>query len=133
MLTNKINTVLLHPVKKKKHISNILTVTKCTTIINQMKKILKPLIHRNILPTDPNKKIKFIIYYNRFKTSNLVIKYSSSPLIGVLQKNNVIYQFKCPLGDCISENNNIYVGSTLITLPRRLKMHLSNTSSIAQP
>ena len=36
MLTNKINTVLLHSVNK--HISNFFTVTKCTTIINQMKK-----------------------------------------------------------------------------------------------
>ena len=34
-------------------------------------KILKTLIHRNILPTDPNKKIKLIIYYYKFKTSNL--------------------------------------------------------------
>ena len=30
--------------------------------------ILKTLIKRNILPTDPNKKIKFIIYHNKFKT-----------------------------------------------------------------
>ena len=37
-------------------------------------KILKTLIQRNILPTDPNKKIKLIIYYKKFKTSNLVIK-----------------------------------------------------------
>ena len=43
--------------------------------------ILKTLIHRNMLPTDPNKKIKLIIYYN-----NLVIRNNSSPLIGVLQK-----------------------------------------------
>ena len=50
-------------------------------------KILKTLIHRNTLPTDPNKKIKLIIYYNKFKTSNLVIRNNSSPLIGVLQKN----------------------------------------------
>ena len=35
-------------------------------------KILKTLIHRNILPTDPNKKMKLIIYNNKFKTSNLV-------------------------------------------------------------
>ena len=47
-------------------------------------KILKPLIHKNILPTDPNKKIKLIIYYNKFKTSNLVIRNNSSPSIGVL-------------------------------------------------
>ena len=31
MVTNKINTVLPHPVNK--HISNFFTVTKCTTII----------------------------------------------------------------------------------------------------
>ena len=48
------------------------------------------------------------------------------------KKNNVIYQFKCPLGYCISENNNIYVGLNSTTLSRRLTMHLSDTSSIAQ-
>ena len=90
------------------------------------------MIYGNILPTDPNKKIKLIIYYNKFKTSNLVIKNNSSPSIGVLQKTNVIYQFKCPLGDCISDNNNIYFGWTSTTLLRRLTMHLSDTSSIVQ-
>ena len=94
--------------------------------------IFKTLIQRNILSTDPNKKIKLIIYYNKFKTSNLVIKNNSSPLIGVLQKTNVIYQFKCPLGDCISENNNIYIGLTSTTLSRRLTIHLYDTSSIVQ-
>ena len=55
MLTNKINSVLLHPVNK--HISNVFFYR------NQMhynyksdEKILKTLIHKNILPTDPNKK-----------------------------------------------------------------------------
>ena len=97
-------------------------------------KIMKTLIHKNILPTDPNKKIKLIIYYNKFKTSNLVIRNNSSPSIGVLQKTNVIYKFKCPLGDCISDNNNnnIYVGLTSTTRSRRLTMHLSDKSSIAQ-
>ena len=78
-----------------------------TTIITSL-----PLRTKNILPNDPNKKIKLIIYYNKFKTSTLVIKNNSSPSIGVLQKkkkkNNVIYHFKCPLKDCISENN-IYI------------------------
>ena len=95
-------------------------------------KILKTLIHKNILLTDPNKKIKLILYYNKFKTSNLVIRNNSSPSIGVLQETNVIYKFKCPLGDCISDNNNIYVGLTSTTLSRRLTMHLTDTSSIAQ-
>ena len=112
MLTNKKNSVPHHPVNK--HISNIFIVTKCTTIINPIKKILKALIHKNILPTDPNKKIKLvIIYYNKFKTSNLGIRNNSTPLIGVLQKTNVIHKFKCPLGDCISDNNNIYVETAI--------------------
>ena len=63
--------------------------------------------------------------------SNLIIKDNSSPSIGVLQKTNVIYQFECPLGYCLSENNNIYVGLTSATLSRRLTMHLSDTGSIA--
>ena len=50
----------------------------------------------------------------------------------VLQKINVIYQFKCILRDCISENNNIHVGLTSTTLSRQLTMHLSDTSLIAQ-
>ena len=83
------------------------------------------LIKRNILPTHPNKKdIKLIIYYNKFKTSNLVINNNSSPLIGVLQKTNIIYQLKCTLGDYISENNSIYVGLTSTTLLRWLTIHL---------
>ena len=48
--------------------------------------ILKTLIQRNILPTDPNKKIKLIIYHDKFKTSNLVINNNSSPSVGVLKK-----------------------------------------------
>ena len=53
-------------------------------------------------------------------------------MIGVLQKTNVIYQFKCLLRECISKNNNIYIGLTSTTLSRRLTMHLFDTSSIAQ-
>ena len=67
----------------------------------------------------------------KFKTYNLVIKNNSSLSIEVLQKN-VIYQFKCPLGDCNSENNNIYAGLTASTLSRRLTMLFSDIISMAQ-
>ena len=62
--------------------------------------------------------IKISTYHilNKFKNSNLVITNNSSPSVGVLQRTNVIYQFKHPLGDCISENKNIYVGLTATTL-----------------
>ena len=94
MLTNKMNSVLLHPANK--HISNFFHRNQMHYNYKSDEKILKTLIHKNILPTDPNKKIKLVIYYNKFKTSNLVIRNNSSPSIGVLQKTNVIYKFKCP-------------------------------------
>ena len=71
MLTNKINSVLLHPVNK--HISNFFYRNQMHYNYKSDEKIMKTLIHKNILPTDPNKKIKLIIYY-KFKTSNLVIR-----------------------------------------------------------
>ena len=42
---------------------------------------------------------------------------------------NYIYAYICII---IYDNNNIYVGLTSTTLSRRLTMHLSDTSSIAQ-
>ena len=122
MSANKINTATLQPINK-----NLLHFF---FYHNQMyynyksdENILRMLMKRNILPTDPNKKVKLIIYYNKFKTFNLVIN-NNPPLI--------IYQFKCTLGDCISENNSIYVGLISTTLLQQLTMHLSDTSSIAQ-
>ena len=76
MSTNKIKTVTLHSVNK--HLSKVF---RNQTHYNYKldEDIFKTLIQRNTLPTDPNKKIKLIIYYDKFKTSNLVIN------------NNVIY------------------------------------------
>ena len=80
------------------------------------------MIHRNIPGTEPNKNNK--IYYGKFKTSNLVIKNNSSSSIGVPPPKKVINQYKC--------TNDIYVRLTSTTRSRRLTMHLSDTSSIAQ-
>ena len=78
--------------------------------------------NRHFMPTysllDP---FEFPYYFYRIRGELIKVK-----------KTNVIYKFKCPLGDCISDNNNIYVGLTSTTLSRRLTMHLSDTSSIAQ-
>ena len=50
--------------------------------------------------------------------------------IGLLNRTNIIYLFKCPLGDCISKENSAYVGLTTTTLSRQLTMDLNNSSSI---
>ena len=39
--------------------------------------------------------------------------------------------FKCPLVNCVSKENNKYVGLTTTTLSRWLTMHLNDSSSIA--
>ena len=80
MSANKINTATLQP--KQKFIK-LLYCNQMPYNYELDENILKTLIKRNILPTDPNKKIKLIIYYNKFKTSNLVINNNSSPSIGV--------------------------------------------------
>ena len=60
-----------------------------------------------ILHTDVIEQIKVIIYYNKLRTSNLVITNNSFSYFGGFQRTKVIYQFKCSLGDCISDNKNI--------------------------
>ena len=94
-------------------------------------KALTNIIRRYITPTDPNKHLRFIIYYKKFKTANLVINNNSSPQINKLQKTNLVYRFTCPLGDCISNvQKSSYIGYTTTTLSRRLTCHLTEHSSI---
>ena len=90
--------------------------------------ILKTLIQRNILPTDPNEKLKLIIYNDKFKTSSLVLIIISPSWLEFWRKQMLFVGFR----DCVSEGNNIYVCLTSTTLSGRLTMHLSGTSSMAQ-
>ena len=48
------------------------------------------------------------------------------------KKPTLYINLKCPLGDCIPDNKDIYVGLTSTPLSRRLTIHISDTSSIAQ-
>ena len=82
------------------------------------------------LPILP-KKVRLIIYYNRFKNSNLIGSNNTSPSTELLDRTNVVYMFKCPLGDCVSKENNAYVGLTTTTLSGQLTKHLNYASSIA--
>ena len=93
--------------------------------------MLKTLIQKNVLSTDPTKKVRLIIYYNKFKTSNLIISNNTSLSTELLDRTNIRYVFKCHLGDCLSKENNANVGLTTTTLSRRLTMHLHDSNSIA--
>ena len=80
---------------------------------------------KNVLPNDPTKKVRLIIYNKKFKTSNLIISNNTFPSTELLEMTNVVYMFKCPLGDCVSKANNTYVDFTTTTLSRRLTMHFN--------
>ena len=69
--------------------------------------------------------------FTNLKTSILIISQNSSPFTELLDKTNVVYMFKSPLEECVSKENNTYVGLTTTTLSRRLTMHLNDSSSIA--
>ena len=48
-----------------------------------------------------------MIYHENFKILNLVVNNNSFPPTKIIEENNVIYQLKCPLGECISDNKII--------------------------
>ena len=77
------------------------------------------------------KKVRLVIYYNKFKTSHLIISNNTSLSTELLDRTNVVYMFKCPLGNCVSKENNAYAGLTTTTLSWWLTMHLNDSCSIA--
>ena len=86
-----------------------------------------------------NNKDKFCLYnlfkilssFLKFETSKLILSNNVSPSTGLLDGTNVVYLFKCPLGDCVSKENSAYVDFTYTTLSRKLKIHLNDSNSIA--
>ena len=46
--------------------------------------VVDDLIQKNVSPTDPTKKVRLIIYYNKFKTSNLIISNNNAPPMNFL-------------------------------------------------
>ena len=46
------------------------------------------------------------LYSKKFKTSNLIISNNTPSSTEFLDRINVAYMFKCPLGDCISKENS---------------------------
>ena len=92
------------------------------------------IIKRHLKPIEiQNKKIKFIIYCTKFKTSNLIVKNNTNSTNIHLNQTNVVDKFICSFRECLPENkNNCYIGYTTTALSRRLTYHLSENSSIKQ-
>ena len=71
-----------------------------------------------------------------FTTTNLkpptwLFLITLSPSTELHDKTNILYMFKCLVGDCVSKENNAYIGFTTTTLSRQLTMNLNDSSPIA--
>ena len=100
------------------------------------KQVITNILQRHIKPTEPQKQIKLIIYYTKFKTPNLIVKNNTNPPQTHLTQTNVLYEFTCPFWESFLENNitpNIYICHTTTTLTRHLTYHLPDISTIKQP
>ena len=97
--------------------------------------VITNIILRHIKPTESHKQIKLIIYFTKYKTSNLIVRNNTNSPNPLLTQTNVAYKFTCPFRECFSENNitpNIYIGYTTTTLSCRLTYHLTDISAIKQ-
>ena len=83
------------------------------------------IIKWHIKPIEKQKQMKLIIYFSKFKTSNLIVKNNTNSAKTLLNQINVVYKFICPFRECLLKNkNNIYIGCTTATLSRRLTYQL---------
>ena len=106
LLIPKLNISLI---KLKKHnVDNILNYKQSINLYYKTQfhskykideHILKNLIPKKCSSYQSYQKIRLIIYYNKFQTSNLIISNNTSLSTEYLDRTNVIFMFKCPLGD----------------------------------
>ena len=103
--------------------------SQMNTAYKTEERAIRDLILTNVKPTDENKRIDLIIYYNTSKTANLVMvnnmfkKQTKHKTNRHLQRTNVIYQFSCPEEGCRLLNRDKYIGATTTSLSKRLTMH----------
>ena len=86
---------------------------------NLDEQVITNIIRRHIKLTEPQKQIKFIIFYTKFKTSNLIVKNNTNSPKTLLNQTNVVYKFTGPFREYLSENNitpNTYIGHTTTRL-----------------
>ena len=125
-----LNTHPDHHDKNSKPI-DLFYCNQMTTHHKHEESTLKNIIKNNISTTEPETHIRIIIYYRKFKTSNLLVR-NSPPPPSPTGQSNVVYKFTCPLRACSSKDDAFYIGHTRMTLSRRLTFHLSSTSAISQ-
>ena len=89
-------------------------------------KALKTIVKRHCRPVSAGDKLKVVIFYRNPTTRSLVMHNNPTRDKSLLKDSNVIYSYKCSIGDCALRDNCKYIGYTTTTLSRRITMHLQN-------
>ena len=87
-------------------------------------RVMRQIIHKNIKPTDSNNVVKFIIYYQNKKSSDLVLK-NNTKAKDSLQTSHIVYKYICNNGNCAT-HPSVYIGMSSMKLSKRLTYHLSS-------
>ena len=89
-------------------------------------KVLRAIVKKHCKPTVSGEQLKLIIYYRSPTTRSLLMNNNPTRDKTMLKQSNVIYSYKCPLGDCALRQSCKYIGVTTTSLSRRITMHLQN-------
>ena len=132
-------TTALGELQQKENINNkdneegkTITIFYCNQINSNYKQdetCIRRILKQNISPVETDNKIKVIIYYNKFKTANLVLCNNPSKNRDKVAQTNVVYEFKCPFRNSDSCLNSTYIGQTTTSLSRRLTCHITDKNS----
>ena len=86
-------------------------------------RIIKEIITNNVVTANNSNRLKFIIYYQNKRASNLVMCNNPNPKPPTLQQSGLVYMFKCALPHSKVES---YIGLTQAKLSDRLIAHTYN-------
>ena len=87
---------------------------------------LRAIVRRHCKPVSAGDQLKLIVFYRNPTTRSLLMINNPTAEKSLLKQSNIIYCYKCVIGDCALRNNCKYIGHTTTTLSRRITMHLQN-------
>ena len=88
--------------------------------------VLRAIVKKHCKTVNPGDQLKLIIYYRNPTTRSLLMNNNPSRDKSMLKQSNVIYSYRCTIGDCALRPSCKYIGFTTTSLSRRLTMHIQN-------
>ncbi|XP_064079522.1 uncharacterized protein LOC135196612 [Macrobrachium nipponense] len=86
---------------------------------------LRKIIRENVTPTEVNKELELVIYYQIRCTCDLIMKNNPTPPArDPFKQSNAVYQFSCPVGGYPGS----YVGIRVFNMPRTARQYAALAS-----